>query len=110
MHQHHPTCSWLNFIGYNRLNLTCLTGYNLCLTSVISCDISKASVNLCIEIIYHALCHHIVQHLQILDDVIAKWQMKMNWGKNKVMVAKRGGDSCNVTVKGEKIEEVKVMK
>ena len=36
--------------------------------------------------------------------------MKINWGKTKAMVVKRGGGSCNVTVKGEKIEEVKVMK
>ena len=39
-----------------------------------------------------------------------KWQMKINWGKTKAMVVKRGGGSCNVSVKGEKIEEVKMMK
>ena len=50
------------------------------------------------------------RNLQILDDVMAQWQMKINWGKTKAMVVKRGGGSCNVTVKGEKIEEVKVMK
>ena len=49
-------------------------------------------------------------NLRILDGVMAKWQMKINWGKTKAMVVKRGGGSCNVSVKGEKIEEVKVMK
>ena len=51
------------------------------------------------------------RNLQILqlDNVIAKWQMKINWGKTKAMIVKRGG-SCNVIVKREKIEEVKVIK
>ena len=29
--------------------------------------------------------------LRILDNVMAKWQMKINWGKTKAMVVKRGG-------------------
>ena len=41
---------------------------------------------------------------------MAKWQMKINWESTKAMVVKRGGGSCNVMVKGEKIDEVKVMK
>ena len=49
-------------------------------------------------------------NLRILDGVMAKWQMKINWGKTKAMVVKRGGGSCNVSVKGEKIEKVKVIK
>ena len=40
-------------------------------------------------------------NLKILDDVMAKWQMKINWGKTKAMAVKRGGGSCNVSVKGE---------
>ena len=36
--------------------------------------------------------------------------MKINWGKTGAMVVKRGGGSCNVSVKGERIEEVKGMK
>ena len=48
------------------------------------------------------------RNLKILDGVMAKWQMKINWGK--AMVVKRGGGSCNVSVKGETIGEVKVMK
>ena len=41
-------------------------------------------------------------NLRFLDDVMAKWQMKINWGKTNAMVVERGGGSCNVTVKGEK--------
>ena len=31
------------------------------------------------------------RNLQILDNVMAKWQMKINWGKTMAMVVKRGG-------------------
>ena len=41
--------------------------------------------------------------------MMANWQIKINWGKTKEMVVKRGGGSCNVSVKGGRIEEVKVM-
>ena len=29
-------------------------------------------------------------NLKILDDVMAKWQMKINWGNTETMVVKRG--------------------
>ncbi len=29
-------------------------------------------------------------NLKILDDVMAKWQMKINWGNTEAMVVKRG--------------------
>ena len=48
-------------------------------------------------------------NLRSLDDMMANWQIKINWGKTKEMVVKRGGGSCNVSVKGGRIEEVKVM-
>ena len=41
--------------------------------------------------------------------MMANWQIKINWGKTKEMVVKRGGGSCNVSGKGGRIEEVKVM-
>ena len=41
---------------------------------------------------------------------MAKWSMKVNRGKTKALVVKRGGGSCNVSVKGEIVEEMKVMK
>lgn len=49
------------------------------------------------------------RNLRILDEVMTEWKMKINWGNTKAMVVKREG-VCNVSVKGEKIEEVKVMK
>ena len=35
--------------------------------------------------------------------------MKINCRKTKAMIVKRGVGACNVSVKGEKIEHVKVM-
>ena len=49
-------------------------------------------------------------NLRILDDVMAKWQMKINWRKTKAMVVKKGGGSCTVSVKDERIEGVQVIK
>ena len=50
------------------------------------------------------------RNLRILDEVVKEQKMKINWGKNIAMVVKWGGGVCNVSVKGEKIEEMKVMK
>ena len=36
--------------------------------------------------------------------------MTINWGKTKVMVVKRGGGTCNITVNGVEIENVKTTK
>ena len=36
--------------------------------------------------------------------------MRINWKKTKVMTVKRGGGTCDISVKREKIEEVKTMK
>ena len=30
-------------------------------------------------------------NLRILDDVMAKWQMKINWGNTNTIIVKRGG-------------------
>ena len=52
-------------------------------------------------------------NIDILDEMTAKWSMKVNWGKTKAMVVKGGGGglgSCNVSVQGEMVEEMKVMK
>ena len=62
-------------------------------------------------LIYHSNGkQELENNLRILDDVMAKWQMKVNWRNTKAMVVTRGGGSCNVLVKSEMIEEVKVMK
>ena len=36
--------------------------------------------------------------------------MPINWRKTKVLTVKRGGGPCDISVKEEKIEEVKTMK
>ena len=46
----------------------------------------------------------------MMDEVMMKWRMTINWGKTKVMVVKRGGGTCNITVNGVGIENVKTMK
>lgn len=35
---------------------------------------------------------------QFLNEVIAKWKMKVNWGKTKKMVVQRGGGTCHIVV------------
>ena len=50
------------------------------------------------------------RNLRTLDDMMEKWKMRINWRKTKVMTVKRGGGTCNISVKGEKIEEVKTIK
>ena len=37
-------------------------------------------------------------------EVIEKWKMSINWRKTKVLTVKRGGGTCDISVKGEKIE------
>ena len=50
------------------------------------------------------------KNLMILDEVMTEWKMKINWRKTKTMVLEREGGVCDVSVKGENIEEAKVMK
>ena len=50
------------------------------------------------------------RNLRVLDEVMGKWKMRINWRKTKVLTVKRGGGTCDISVKGEKIEEVKSMK
>ena len=46
----------------------------------------------------------------MFDELMEKWKMRINWRKTKVMTVTRGGGTCDISVKGEKIEEVKTMK
>ena len=48
--------------------------------------------------------------MKVLDEVMMKWRMTINWGKTKVKVVKRGGGTCSITVNGVEIENVKTMK
>ena len=50
------------------------------------------------------------RNVKVLDEVMMKWRMTINRGKTKVMVVKRGGGTCNITVNGVEIENVKTMK
>ena len=50
------------------------------------------------------------RNLETLDEGMEKWKIRINWRKTKVLTVKRGGGTCDISVKGEKIEEVKSMK
>ena len=50
------------------------------------------------------------RNLRVLDEVMEKLKMRINWRKTKVLTVKRGGGTCDMSVKREKIEEVKTMK
>ena len=50
------------------------------------------------------------RNLRVLDEVVEKWKMRINRRKTKVLTVKRGGGTRDISVKGEKIEEVKTMK
>ena len=38
------------------------------------------------------------RNMKVLEEVMTKWRMTINWGKTKAMVVKRGGGTCNITV------------
>ena len=46
----------------------------------------------------------------MLKAAMDEWGMKMHLGKTKVMVIGRVAEECNVTIDGEKIEEVQSLK
>ena len=46
------------------------------------------------------------RNLMILNAMMTKWEIKMNWGKIKAMAVKKGEGCVMVSVKGEQIEEV----
>ena len=50
------------------------------------------------------------RNVKVLDEVMMKWRMTINCGKTKVMVVKRGRGTCNITVNGVEIDNVKTMK
>ena len=43
--------------------------------------------------------------LRKLDGSDGKWKIQINWKKTKVLAVKGGGGTCDVSVKGEEIEE-----
>ena len=48
--------------------------------------------------------------LRMLDEVMAKGKVQINWGKTEGLTVRRGGSTCDISVKGKKIEEVNVVK
>ena len=42
--------------------------------------------------------------------VMEKWGMSMHWGKTKVMMVSRTGEGCKISVDGEEVEEVDMLK
>ena len=36
----------------------------------------------------------------MLDEVLEKWRMQINWKKTKVLTVKQGGDTSDIAVKG----------
>ena len=46
------------------------------------------------------------RNLMILNAMMTKWEIKMNWGKIKAMAVKRGEWCVMVSVKSEQIDEV----
>ena len=50
---------------------------------------------------------------EVLNEVMAKWKMKINWEKTncKVLVVQRGGGTtCHIVVNGVEVDEVKTAK
>ena len=50
------------------------------------------------------------RNMKVLDEVMKKWRMKINWRKTKAMVVKRGGGTCNIAVNRVEIESVRTTK
>ena len=50
------------------------------------------------------------KNLEALDKAMEKWDMKVHWGKTKVMRIRKREEGCNVRVNGRDVEEVKQIK
>ena len=49
-------------------------------------------------------------NLQVLSDVLSRWELKVNWRKTKVMRVARKSEECEVKIGEEIIEQVDAMK
>ena len=52
----------------------------------------------------------IQKNLEVLKAVVDEWEMRMHFGKTKVMVVSKVEEGHNVTIDDEKIEEVQNLK
>ena len=49
-------------------------------------------------------------NLQVMNDVLSRWELKVNWEKTKVMRVARKREECEITIEGQQIEQVDAMK
>ena len=52
----------------------------------------------------------IKRNAEVLNEVMAKWKMRINWQKTKVMVVQRGGGTCHLVVDDVEVEAVQTTK
>ena len=45
------------------------------------------------------------RNVEVLNEVMTKWKMKINWVKTKVLVVQRGGGTCHTIVDGVEVEQ-----
>ena len=45
------------------------------------------------------------RNVEVLNDAMTKWKMKINWEKTKVLVVQRGGGTCHTIVDGVEVEQ-----
>ena len=50
------------------------------------------------------------RNVEVLNQVMAKWKIKINWGKTKVLVVQREGGTCHIVVDRVEVEEVQTVK
>ena len=44
------------------------------------------------------------RNVEVLNEVMARWKMKINWGKTKVMVVRREGGTYHIVVDGVEVK------
>ena len=52
----------------------------------------------------------IKKNAEVLNEVMVKWKMTINWQKTKVMVVQRGGGTCHLVVDDVEVEAVQTAK
>ena len=50
------------------------------------------------------------QYLQVMSDVLSKWELKVNWRKTKVMRVGRNSEDCEVKIGEKEIDQVDEIK
>ena len=52
----------------------------------------------------------IKKNAEVLNEVMKKWKMRVNWQKTKVMVVQREGGTCHLVVDNVEVEAVQTTK